>query len=355
MCGQTDNGNIRRLRYPYALLDSIRGMMLGLMLGDVRDSGSAQLKSGAVTQLMCFTADALIRQEIANAVVGRREDPNRQLRHSLLRWGELHGQSSPNQRPPLDGWLARVSLLAEHREPSRATELALPGLGEGISLAYDNNADADGMLRSLPLATLALSVPTSDLAAWFSGSTGLTQGHPEAWTASSLLGVMAGVMLARTYEQGSADLDPLPALRQQLNFHPDDPLCDRVIGLLAEHAVFCPGRLASLSDDASAGSVLLGGLYLWRTCRDATPSEIRPLAASAAAPHQVAALAGAILGLEQGSEWLDFDEVSRHELAWVVDRLAQDLTTAVVTAPWGEFPDADCIDDSWMVRYPPHA
>lgn len=350
---QTENEH--RLRFPYALLDSVRGMMLGLMLGDVRDSAATQLKSGTVTQLMCFTADALIRQEIANAVVGQREDPNRQLRHGLLRWGELHGQASQGHRPPLDGWLSQVSLLAEARDPSRATELALPGLGAGQELAYDNNADADGMLRSLPIAALALSVPTCDLAAWCGGSAGLTQGHPEAWTASSLLGVMAGVMLARTYEHGAADLDPLPALRQQLRFHPEDPLCDRMIALLADHPHFCPVRLAELAYDDSAGAVLLGGLYLWRTCRDATPSEIRPLAATAAAPHQVAALAGAILGLEQGSEWLDFDEISRHELAWVVDRLAQDLTTAVVTAPWGEFPDASCTDDSWMVRYPPHA
>lgn len=136
-----------------------------------------------------------------------------------------------------------------------------------------------------------------------------------------------------------------------------DPLLDRILPALSDTDEWSPRTLAALSPDDNAASVLGGGLYLFRRARTARPAEIRALAASAGSPTNAAALASALVGLEQGTRWLDVGELSRHNLAWTVDALARDYCVTLWSPPTyaGEM---DVLDETgrrypWQISPPP--
>ncbi|GAB3702216.1 hypothetical protein [Mariniluteicoccus flavus] len=319
----------RALAYPEHYIDRYRGLLLGMMLGDLR-TPSAPHRSGALTQVLCFTVDAMIRAELRARADGRAAHPIDEVRAGLLRWGGTLGQVSVPDL--MTGWVANVPALAADRGELPATAWALPGLAEGLHLAANDARSSDAMLRSLPLAAAAGFVCPTTLTSWAQGAAGLTHGHPEAWSAAAFLTILVGAHLVTVGQQsGSCAVDPTPALRWLRTAAPDDPLLARVEAVIDDEEPFTPARLAEHSPDDTAASVLTGGLYVRARAGDV--SRARELARAARDPAAVAALACGLVGLELGPAALDVAELADHELTWVVDCLARDHATVLWSPP----------------------
>lgn len=317
-------------------------MLLGLLLGDVRNPGEDRLRSGPASQQVCWILDALIRHELQFRAVQRaagsgaetvvREAPIEQLRMALLRWGALN-RSWP-RKDLLDGWLVDVPALASHGESTPAEDNALAGLEAGQFLASGQDRGATAMLRALPLAASAVTACPELMAGWCAGSAGLTHGHPEAWSTAALLGVIAGFHLTEVFGAGPwVALDALAAVRWFVRDLPNDPLLQRLGPALDEATSWSPAHLADLSGDETSAAVLAGALYLFRHCRRCTLAEVRHRAEAAADASGVAALTGALIGLERGTGALDVAELSRHELTWPLDSLARDYCLTLWSPP----------------------
>lgn len=318
-------------------------MLLGLLLGDVRNPGADQLlHSGPASQQACWILDALIRHELQHRASQResalgaddevREAPIEQLRTGLLRWGALN-RAWP-RRDLLNGWLAKVPALAAHPCPTLTEDGALAGLEDGQFLAAGHDRGATAMLRALPIAASAVTGCPELMSGWCAGSAGLTHGHPEAWSTAALLGLIAGGHLTEVFRSGPwVRLDLAAPLRWFVRGQPNDPLLERLTPALAEAGPWSPGRLRALSDDDSSAAVLAGALYLFQHTRQLPVAAIRRRAQVAGDPAHVAALTAALVGLERGMSWLDVAELTHHDLTWAMDALARDYCLTLWTPP----------------------
>lgn len=344
--------------FPGAFTNCFRGMLLGFVLGDVRNPDADRLESGPASQQLCWILDSLIRHELrvrrderdsTGQGNGIRPAPIEQLRAGLLRWGALN-RSWP-QADLLNGWLVSVPGLATDRGPTPAESKALAGLVAGRFLADGHHKDARGMFRSLPIAASAVTAPPELMSGWCAGAAGLTHGHPEAWSTAALLGIIAGGHLTEVFRNGPwALLDAAGPVQWFTNGLPDHPLFDRLVPALDPARDWSALGLAAISDDDSSAAVLAGALYLFRHSRHLPLTDVRERAQAAADPNSVAALTGALIGLEQGTGWLDPGELVRHELAWPIDALAQDYCLTLWSPP-ADFDEMDTLDELPQ-RYP---
>lgn len=343
--------------FPEAFTNSFRGLMLGMMLGDIRNPGPGLLNSGPSMHQVCWTLDGLVRYHLSMRAAGHvlspdsfeRPTPLPYLREALLRWG-ASSRNLPRQEL-LDGWLAELPALEVDRGPTPVEDVALAELLLAKSLAGNDCRGPSALPRVLAMAACAIIVSPDRMGAWCAAAAGLTHGHPEAWSTALVLGIMAGGHLAQVYRSGPwVTFDPLPAVRWLALFSPTHPLLDQIVPAVDDVHGWSPTRLAELSPEPTAASVLAGALYLARHARDAQPAEIRALAVSAGDPHTVAALASALIGLEKGTRWLDVRELSRHELAWPMDALARDCCLTLWSPPHEEGA-ADALDEMTR-RYP---
>jgi ADP-ribosylglycohydrolase len=109
-------------------------------------------------------------------------------------------------------------------------------------------------------------------------------------------------------------------------------------------------ELRRLAPDRQARSALAGGVFVAASFPE--PERIREavLFAAEVGAH-VAAVAGALLAAAAGVFALPIDLVSRLELAWVADVLAQDLISEYGDSPSGS-DDEPASDPTWWNRYP---
>lgn len=110
--------------------------------------------------------------------------------------------------------------------------------------------------------------------------------------------------------------------------------------------------LRSFAPDGRASSALAGAIYVVASFPDR--DRIRDalvFAASAGDGGHVATTAGALLGATHGAETLPVDWMSRLELGWVGDVLAQDLITELTEGPSGTEYEPNP-DPLWRDRYP---
>ncbi|WP_026926807.1 ADP-ribosylglycohydrolase family protein [Granulicoccus phenolivorans] len=334
--------------YPEAFSNAYRGMLLGLLLGDVRDPTQRVLQSGPAVQQTCLTVDALIRYEAWLGNDSGARDPMPEVSSAVLRWAAMQGLV---KRPDLlSGWVSRVTVLNAPRGQDRPSEQALPGLTVGRQWAANEDTSSVPLLRCLPLAGTAIVAGPAEVSQWCALSAALTHGNADALISTSFLGVMVGAHLTSVFREGAQELDPATATSWLMREHPGCELIDRVISVLADSEPWSAQRLAELSPDPSAGSVLIGALYLHRHFRGQSPSALRPRTRSAGDPYAVAALTGALLGLERGVDVLDVDELTRHELTWPMDTLARDYCSLMWVIP-SEFGSPDSYEQI-RERYP---
>lgn len=352
-----------------------RGLVLGLTLGDAIGAlgtipaGAEPLRATSAAQLACFTVEGLIRAHHRGTTKGICHPPSL-VWHSLIRWA--HGQGLPiptdfeerfaDGRQP-DGWLHAVPALHQRRGSASATVTAIKtgrmGIrNEPVTASYGAHA----LVRSLTACLYGWQTQkTFDLAADLAA---LTHGAPAAHRAAAEGAVLATAFLAEADPQaalaagllelsavdtGELDLGRFQRAGNDAQARPGDP------STLAQHA-----------SSWSADAVLAGALYAALSFPRAEQiGDALRFAAKGADAKSVAAVTGALLGAVHGAGALPAEEVSRLELAWVVDTLAHDMIIELLDLPcghevwtveksglnvvgWEVGPEPD-----WNDRYPP--
>ncbi|MFJ1732262.1 ADP-ribosylglycohydrolase family protein [Streptomyces sp. NPDC088254] len=362
-------------------LSRVRGLLLGLAVGDTLGAAGGKLPSGVPlragvsTQLACFTAEGTIRALVRSAHRGLGPSSG-VVFHAYCRWAALQGIESERMRSRWagasddsvwpDGWLAQVPVLAQRRGSAPATVTALSKVGPGGMGNPTTSRGCHALTRSLPAAVVGAAPHGSKASAdWAREIAALTHGDSAAQSAAAHAVVLAGHCLTSGPHMQESLNGGRSQVRQALleGLHALDDVDHP--GLTADerdrlHAALVqadehPGeaaRLAHLAPDATAPSALLGGLYVAASFpdRDQVDAALR-FAARAPDGDSVACVAGAFLGAAHGAEALPVDLVSRHELAWVLDTLARDLIAQLTDSPsGGEYTSG--WDPHWQGRYP---
>ncbi|GGZ02561.1 ADP-ribosylglycohydrolase family protein [Streptomyces poonensis] len=360
------------------LQSRVRGMMLGLALGDTvgaargRPPAGGPLRAGVSTQLACFTAEGIIRASVRGNKKGICYPPG-VVMHAYCRWAALQGIEvdrmrrrwvTVDDRTWPDGWLAGVPVLAERRGSAPATVTALSTIEPGGYGTPTTSRGCHALTRALPFGAVGLpgARQARDVAALTHGDAGA---QSAAFHATVLVHHCLRQQTAPHGGQGpeagepvrsalSAGIAALRARERSRGGVLTDDEHDRLLTAL-RYAADEPahaGRLARLAPDPTAPSALLGGLYVAASFPG--PGEVRAaleFAAGAPDGDSVACVTGALLGAVHGVEALPVDLVSRHELAWVLDTLARDLLLQCDDSPSG----SEYLrgwDPHWWERYP---
>ncbi|MBK6874122.1 MAG: ADP-ribosylglycohydrolase family protein [Kineosporiaceae bacterium] len=297
--------------------DRVRGLMLGLLLGDAYDTtsgGTARVQGTCLAQLACFTLEGLIRASVRYDHKGLCHPPS-VVWHAWCRWAHVQGLGSSfaahwgTSGDWPDGWLSQVRPLSMRHGRAPATVAALRRSSVAPAGAVGNSSGHHALTRSLPTAIFASELTNAaqigaDLA-------GLTHGSPDAASAAA-----EGVDLVAKLLHGEGDRVELP--RQSSSAPPGT----------AMHALH-HGRIAAHAADDLADAIH------------------RARAHGRGATTTAAALYGAANGLRSVPSEL----VNDLEIAWVADQLAQDAYSQITAKPGGtEFTAAP--DPVWWSRYP---
>ncbi|MEU6551668.1 ADP-ribosylglycohydrolase family protein [Streptomyces sp. NPDC046915] len=359
-------------------LSRVRGMLLGMALGDTlgaargRLPADGPLRAGVSTQLACFTAEGTIRALVRGAHKGLCHPPS-VVWHAYGRWAALQGIEAERIRrrwAPAgggtawpDGWLAEVPVLAQRRGSAPATVTALSGIEQGtVERPTTSSRGCHALTRALPVA---VAIAGHDRGYWTEQArqfAALTHGDPAAQTAAAHAAVLTSHCLTSDPHMQASLFGPQSQVQQALleGLHalagtdqtPDER--ERLHAALqqADDHPADPARLANLAPDPTAPSALLGGLYVAASFPDrAQVDAALRFAAQAPDGDSVACVAGALLGAAHGAEALPVELVSRHELAWVLDTLARDLVAQLTDSPSGSEYSAGW-DPHWWDRYP---
>ncbi|MEV5784312.1 ADP-ribosylglycohydrolase family protein [Streptomyces sp. NPDC052287] len=355
----------------------VRGMMLGLALGDTLGAAKGKLpaegvlRAGVSTQLACFTAEGTIRAWVRGTQRGV-WGPSGVVWHAYCRWAALQGIEVERMRERWadvaevwpDGWLAQVPALAQRRGSAPATVTALSKTEHGNMGVPTASRGCHALTRTLPVAVVG-TVHGSELSAQLAREiAALTHGDRAAQSATAHAAVLVSHCLTSTPEMQDSLFGGQSQVRQALTdgIHalPEaapglaNPEQKQLIRALqqAEDQPADAGCLAELAPDATAPSALLGGLYVAASFPE--PAQVHDalrFAAGAPDGDSVACVTGALLGAAHGVEALPVDLISRHELAWVLDTLARDLITQLTDFPSGDGYNGGW-DPHWMDRYP---
>lgn len=361
-------GMIKRHPAPPVWESKVRGLMLGLALGDAIGATSRLIPStgvlvaGAATQLAAWTADGLLRRTTRyglyapTAHMSEWGFPISHIEHANQRWVFLRQGPAGDFVPPsyitqYPGWLSTVPAMAEERGHSPSMEAAIrSGVASGANSCRP-------VIKALPVAAYAGSGrfirSTAVQAGAFGGQVAkMTHQHP--WVVSSAItAVCIAVHCLR--ESGSfvtaldkalTDTDD-PAMRQLLRY---------AVRLSGERPGD-PSALREVAPDDTPRSVLAGGVYVaacypdWQSANTALA-----MARLAADGDGVAATVGAFLGALHGYEVFPTGLVSRLELGWVMDRLALDLALEVKQeqVPAGGWKEGGSpwLEPWWDAKYP---
>ena len=335
----------------------VRGLLLGLALGDAIGTARGKLPSdgvlrvGVSTQLAAFTVEGLIRAMVRGHHKGI-TDPAGVVWHAYNRWAVMQGLGSPSmdrewapyaQGEWPDGWLAHVPALSQRRGSAPATVKAVTGGVRGtVDAPVTDSAGAHALTRLLPAAAMARVWDRDGLVGQVEEMAALTHGNSDAhWAAST------GVLWAAGCLSGADLVDALLAT--------GEVEMGTWIGYARDMSNDRPRNadfLSRVATDASARSALSGAVYVTHSFPNPADA-LDAVSFAAASPHgrSAAVVAAAILGATHGVDVWPIDAVSRLEVAWPLDVLARDLVAQLTDNPGGsEFTAAK--DPHWWGRYP---
>jgi hypothetical protein len=326
----------------------VRGLLHGLAVGEALGDGAAPrgvLHHGVATQLACFTAAASIRTSLRRSVTGS-ADARADLLDAYRRWAWVW--TAPGRpQPETAAWLEEVPLLAQSTGEAGDTVRGLAAGSGGTRTDPVTTADGwHALVRALPLAAqVARDAPLAARTAIDSAA--LTHG-PRAFAPTGLAVLLAGAAL-RTGSVVDAVAEGITSgILLGLDFTAVSLVDDAVRA--AREAPASPVVLRGGAADGSSASTLWGAVYCLLSHPEASGSRAA-LALAAAAPHPVAVstVTGAFLGAAHGDAALPQAVLTRIDLAYVIDRLARDLTRENTRNPDGSWGAAS--DPAWRVRY----
>lgn len=358
------NRQVKQHDAPATWESKVRGLMLGLALGDAIGSkgsdipAAGTLEAGAATQLAAWTTEGLLRAatRYGGNVLGNTTDV---IQYAYQRWAMLRGglPSTADWYPVFEladmsgrGWLLDVPVMAEQRGSSPSTLKAI------LSGTPTESYGCQALLRGLPIAAFAGPRETApdQLARYACSVAELTHLHPRGSAAVHLSAVIAVLSLR---EERSV----LAAIRTGMEMWiPEEIHTESVSAFQQGMSAPCvPQTLERLAPDKTAASALAGGIYVALSFPEAdTVAEALEFAGWAPDGDSVAAVAGAFLGAVHGYEALPTALTSRLELGWVIDQLARDGARQIVEnqagAGWkSDDPDPEPpVDPWWDTRYP---
>lgn len=343
-------GDAEQPRRPLDRRDRYRGSLLGAAYGDAlaaqNDPNGGPTQATAVTQLMLFTAEGLLRARHRAMQKGIEGAEPQIVWESWLRWLSTQGIDRPGWHNPAEwpsGWLSRQEALKHSRKPAPTTWQALttsrphpPGPAANASMG------ADPLVRVVPVGLFHFySAPYALEQAMT--VTAYTHGHAVAqaaagWVAATVALLVRGAPLEEAARVAYHLLPPASeagdtcrhAVDMALQLH------RKPTHLLAEdYRHLMQGRTAS--------AVLMGALY------HALQFQEKPAAALTEAARTggrtLAALTGALLGAQLGEAAWPTGWRSGHDLASLTLIMADDLFIGVKG-------DSFTLDEEWWERYP---
>jgi len=272
-----------------ARLSRVRGLLLGLALGDALTRGEPSdrgvLRATVTTQLACFTAEGLIRTWVR--AEHRGIGPALGLVwNAYRRWAMIQGIDL-GDGIELNGWLCEVPALAEPRGDAPAVVTALrTAAGPVVADAPATSRGHHALTRLLPAAAVPWlqDEHAHELAS-------MTHGSATAVEASTV-----GIALGRA----ALTVPSLPEAIDQLG---RTVLLD---GILDPDVA-----LKDLGRSHSARSALRGGVAVVARCPDGSPAavrsafrEVRRTVVPAAVGPVAGALLGALHGSTRGPTWI---------------------------------------------------
>lgn len=346
-------------RAPTTWESRVRGLMLGLALGDAIGSRRSEipatgtLEAGAATQLAAWTAEGLLRMatRYGGNVVG---NPTDVLKYAYQRWVLLQGAKpiAKDWHPVREadglatrGWLIDVPAMSQIRGGSPATLKAITRGRPATS------SGCQALLRSLPIAAFHRQSSIDGLDDFASAAAGLTHddGMRNAPTAFAVR-LAAACLQSDNFQRAFVSTigDGVPGgVDQQIESLINEGMAQPCV----------PQLLERLAPDKTATSAIAGGIYVALSFPDIdTVGEALEFAGWAPDGDSVAAVAGAFLGAVHGFEALPTSLCSRLELGWVMDTLAGDLARQTTENQVGDGWKGDGYDDPidpwWDTKYP---
>lgn len=359
------NRPMKRHDVPPTWQSKVRGLMLGLALGDAVGSkhsdipATGTLHAGAATQLAAWTTEGILRAatRYGGNIMGNSPQA---VQYAYQRWAVLRGglPSTPDWYPvfelddmPTRGWLLDVPAMAEKRGSSPSTMTAI------LSGRPAHSQGCQGLLRTLPIAALAGTrrdnrAEPDQIATYARAVAEITHQHPRGSAAVHLAAVTAMMCL---HEANS----PTEAIRTSTATWTPREINTEIGAAVQQgtNAPCVPQTLERLAPDKTATSALAGGIYVVLSFPDPdTVAEALEFAGWAPDGDSVAAVAGAFLGATHGYQTLPTALTSRLELGWVIDQLATDLALQALQnqtgSGWKGYTYTPPADPWWDTRYP---
>ncbi|GAB3840681.1 ADP-ribosylglycohydrolase family protein [Hymenobacter jeollabukensis] len=343
-------GGVTEPNRPLDRRDRYRGSLLGATYGDALAAQSTPTgipaQATAVTQLMLFTAEGLLRAEHRAMQKGIGGAEPQIVWESWLRWLSTQGIDRPGWHSADEwpsGWLSRQPVLKHSRKPAPTTWQALTTAPAHPPQPFVNaSMGADPLVRVVPFglfhfqsAAYAMEQATT-VAAY-------THGHAVAQASAGMVAAIVallvrGITLEEAVRVAYHLLPPNSetgakcrhAVNMALQLH------DKPTHLLAE-------EYHQYMQARTAPAALMGALYHALHFQDSPENAL--MKASQAGGRTMAALTGALLGAHLGESAWPSAWRSRHDLAGLTLTIADDLFTRVKGSSY-------TLDTEWWDRYP---
>ncbi|MFF8958834.1 ADP-ribosylglycohydrolase family protein [Streptomyces sp. NPDC014894] len=349
----------------------VRGALLGGAVGDAFGAGVAGLtleeirtahgpggvidlvpahgRRGAVTavtQLVLFTVDGLIRAQV------RRDTgawhPPTDVHRACLRWAATQRDWGPDERRKDNGWLACEEWLYTRRDPPRASLLGLGDERMGTLEDPKNPEarDAGALARSAPFGLLVGWEPqlVCQLALECAAQ---THGHPAAYLSAGALAVVVhGLARGETLEAAVRRALDLVGVRPG-----HQPVTDALTAALGAVRQGVPDadRVSALGAGGHSEDALAVAVYAALVSEDVRHG-LR-LAVNHGGPSQITgAITGALLGALHGETALPPAWLAELEGRPTVLTLADDFAMEMTQGPALHSPTAAA--PGWLARYP---
>jgi ADP-ribosylglycohydrolase len=291
------------------------------------------------TQMTLFTADGLLRAEVARRERGS-PDPVASVHQAYLRWLLTQREGSDHPLYPWAtarerlGWLYRLSALRVRRAPGSTCILGLRSGEMGtIERPLNTSKGCGGLMRVAPVG-LVVDQPEEafDLGCRIAA---LTHGHPSGYLAA---GVMASVVcsLADGAELPKAVDRTLPLLKRRKEHQ---EVLRALEGTLAA-TLRGPDGVESLGAGWVAEEALAIGLYCALTADGEFRRGVLLAVNHGGDSDSTGAVAGSLLGASLGKEGIPAEWLDGLELRAEIEQVALDLAHRYEEG------------EAWRARYP---
>ncbi len=303
--------------------------------GGIRDYAPAYGKLGAITddtQMMLFTAEAMLSANVASAQQGQEPDFFRAGAAAYARWLMTQENSRLiSTASAKSSWLLQQKRLFSRRAPGATCLSALQNNRGKVTRAMNDSKGCGGVMRIAPVGMyFACSLSgerspdrlLSNIFATGSNLAALTHGHPSGCLSAGALAVIVSLILV-----GNSLTDAIQAAKEELRKHPSHKETLAAIEKAEGLAKSRPrerSALRELGKGFVAEEALALGLYCALGAKDFEEGIILAVNHSGDS-DSTGTITGNLLGAAAGVEAIPERWLARLELRSVIEATADDL------------------------------